>query len=108
MPAELIARLVVESGVQLRDGVVVVFFWCGEDQSWPLQLALAGVDVHLAALFDGDRRIREQFLKGGQRLFELALLQQLARQFDSAGRRVLCLRQSGPWWASGAGVFLRL
>jgi len=76
-PAELIASLIVVSGVQLRDGVVIVFAGSCEDQNWPFKLSPAGTDIHPATLFDGQRSIREQLFKCGQGLIELALLQQL-------------------------------
>ena len=75
--AELVASLFVEACIQLRDCVVIVFAWCCEDQFWPLQLALAGVDVHPATLFECDWSVWEEFFKGSQGFIEFALLKQL-------------------------------
>jgi hypothetical protein len=68
---ELLARLLVVAGIQLRDGVVVVLFGRREGQVVLFQLPLACADVHLAAFLQLGRRGGQQLLKSGQRLFNL-------------------------------------
>ena len=106
---ELLARLFVVAGVQLRDGVVVVLLGREEGQVVLLQLPLAGADVHPAAFLDLGGRGGQQLFKGGQRLLVLALLQQL-----HGGLVVLESRVRWPWrsgrriWQPGRELFCGL
>jgi hypothetical protein len=85
-----------------------VLFRSGEDKTWFLQLALAGLDVHAAAFLDGDGGVRQKFFKCGQRLIVFALLQQLhgdlvlleGRSRTCAGVAALGGRQVGVFFAA--------
>src|ERR1039458_1360796 len=75
--AELLMRVLVKACIQERDRVVVVLFRSKKRQPGLLQLPLAGLDVHPAPLLDLNRCDEQQFFKSSQRLFVLAMLQQL-------------------------------
>src|ERR1035438_5755244 len=74
---ELLARILEVAGIQQGHGVVAMLLRSRERQSGSLQLPLAGLDIHLAALFDLGRRSGNHLFKTGQRSFILSLLQQL-------------------------------
>src|SRR5579863_5088667 len=74
---EVIARLLVVAGVELRHGVVVVLFRSLEAELRLRHLPSAGGHVHAAALKQMGRSGGQQLFKGLQRLLIFARLQKL-------------------------------
>ena len=56
-PGELLPGVFIVPGVELRDRVIVTLLGSKKGETGLLELALAGGNVHLAALLDFDRSI---------------------------------------------------